>query len=232
MTESCSESIISHNTKSWQGTNVYTAGFDFDFRLWLFSLGPRCCRWASWISRGSGMYEVSQQAQPWGNIFQLSMLDILLKPQSCRGNMRVLTSVPEHRAQRESPCLHSNRGSTTMVLGWPGKRESPGDCSRKYHSRTLPFVVLTWGETLLRMYCTIWNSYVKTPNAMCHFYFCSKKWQQCMFYLSPFIKINPQMCISMILALYLSVSVLCNLIFYCISEANIVVFTPQYLYKV
>lgn len=65
MTESCSESIISHKTKSQSCWNVYTAGFEFDSRPGLFSLGSRCRR-VSWISCGSGMYEVSQQSPALG----------------------------------------------------------------------------------------------------------------------------------------------------------------------
>lgn len=57
-----------------------------------------------------------------GNIYRrLPILDILLKSQSCHGNMIVLTGVTEHKARREPPCLHGNRGNTTMVLGCPGK---------------------------------------------------------------------------------------------------------------
>lgn len=71
--------------------------------------------------RGYPVDNVSQQAEPLGNIYQLPLLDILLKSQSCHGNMRGLTGLSEHKAQREPPCLHSNRGNITMVPGCPGK---------------------------------------------------------------------------------------------------------------
>lgn len=105
----------------------------------------------------------------------LSTLDILLKSQSCYGNVRVLTGVPECNAQREPPCLRGNRGNNTMALGCPGKREFPGDQCRKQHTRTLPSLVLNWKETLLWMRC--WNSLVKAQSSVGYFFlFCSKKW--------------------------------------------------------
>lgn len=65
-----------------------------------------------------------RKSRPLGNVYQLSVLDILLTSQSWHCNMRVLTGqvLPEHKAQREPSGLHGNRGNITMVLGCPSER--------------------------------------------------------------------------------------------------------------
>lgn len=151
----------------------------------------------------------------------LSTLDILLKSQSCYGNVRVLTGVPECNAQREPPCLRGNRGNNTMALGCPGKREFPGDQCRKQHTRTLPSLVLNWKETLLWMRC--WNSLVKAQSSVGYFFNFAQKSDIVILFVTIYTKKKKRICAPINLlkctwAYFCCTGTLCDVISYSCSE--------------
>lgn len=51
---------------------------------------------------------------------------------------------------REPPCLHSNRGHITKVLGRPGEWKTLGDSRRKHHTRALPTVCPICGHAVIQ----------------------------------------------------------------------------------